>query len=685
MQIHELNNFSGTLGSGAYLAVDDGTDTGKLSTQGLLASTEARIDNLVSSVTVDSEVIDARYGADGVTYPSLGAAIRTQVSDLKDDINYLIKTQYLTNLITPLDMSVTRSYSSGTGGRIDLSGDATVESGVTYFAYALVTISNLTNYTTGNLRLNAIGSVLNFNANSKLAGVTTQPLANGQIELYGEFTPTSTGDVHLTVWRNNSGQAYSLDLKVNKLYLFEGTEANLLEAARQSDYASPLNYCALKKEMIPLNTPIMLGNGNSSYYNGSVTINWLNGYKSDYKCDLFKYITSTATGVKGILAGMDKPINVITSSGKEAYFSMYVKLKNENTSVVMKPLFSSTNAWGGNNNRLEGEVITVRKSGMYTVKAKSVYNSSDDAHKKYTYFLIDFYDYNQCLEIQNIDYVSVFVDYIDDVNKTYNFDLLFWGDSLTAGAGGNGTTYPRICALELGLSYTNCGVGGETANTIAARQGGNNVIIPAGAINGNYSSLTDIFGASIAPLLQGNGANSGNELYINGEKCSLSYSAGTYTISGYTGGTSSVPLLGRFAGSDFTGDIVVIFVGQNGAAISGLTELESRIAIIDSMIKHIGHNRYVILGLSSGTNDSRASDDRTMLAHYGNKFFPTRKLLVENGLTINGLTPTAQDTTDISNGTVPTSLRYDHVHLNAYGYTALGKMLADKIKSLGYV
>lgn len=86
MQIHELNNFTGTLGAGAYLAVDDGTDTGKLSTQQLLAATEARIDNLVSSVTVDSEVIDARV-VDGVTYPSLHAAINTSFTDLKEDID----------------------------------------------------------------------------------------------------------------------------------------------------------------------------------------------------------------------------------------------------------------------------------------------------------------------------------------------------------------------------------------------------------------------------------------------------------------------------------------------------------------------------------------------------------------------------------------------------------------------
>lgn len=84
MQIHELNNFTGTLGSGAYLAIDDGTDTGKISSQGLLAATEARIDNIIAGPAPSAEeIVDARLGADGVVYPSLGDAIRTQFSDVK--------------------------------------------------------------------------------------------------------------------------------------------------------------------------------------------------------------------------------------------------------------------------------------------------------------------------------------------------------------------------------------------------------------------------------------------------------------------------------------------------------------------------------------------------------------------------------------------------------------------------
>lgn len=88
MQIHELNNFTGTLGSGAYLAIDDGNDTGKISSQGLLAATEARIDNIIAGPAPSAEeIVDARLGADGVTYPSLGDAIRDQFTDVKSALN----------------------------------------------------------------------------------------------------------------------------------------------------------------------------------------------------------------------------------------------------------------------------------------------------------------------------------------------------------------------------------------------------------------------------------------------------------------------------------------------------------------------------------------------------------------------------------------------------------------------
>jgi lysophospholipase L1-like esterase len=262
-------------------------------------------------------------------------------------------------------------------------------------------------------------------------------------------------------------------------------------------------------------------------------------------------------------------------------------------------------------------------------------------------------------------------------------DIIFWGDSLTMGAGGSGTTYCAVCANLLGKTHKNCGVGGEREETIAARQGGNNLIIPPGNVNGDYtfSEMKDAAGKPILPLRQGTGGNTVNPVIINGQSCTLTLDEDNekYTISGYTGTLkTAVPAL--FSGYDVYGDITVIFVGANGMGHNTVAE---RISYIKSMISRIGR-KYVVMGISYGTETDQAADDAAMREAFGNHFFPTRTMLVNYGLDVAGITPTAQDETDIASGTVPTSLRSDHIHLNADGYTALGTILASFIVGLGY-
>lgn len=276
---------------------------------------------------------------------------------------------------------------------------------------------------------------------------------------------------------------------------------------------------------------------------------------------------------------------------------------------------------------------------------------------------------------------------IPKIYRPIDADILFWGDSLTAGAGGGGTTYPAVCASILGKTYKNCGVGGENCQTIAARQGGNNVVIPAGAINGTYSELKDIFGNNIAPLLQGDGSLSASNLLIDGEKCSLSYSGGVYTISGYTGPTTTVPIIAAFYGSSFKSTVAVIWIGTNGGSYPGSSGNAETIKYwAQSMISHLEHKNFIVMGLSIGeqTASYYIELENTLKQAFGNKYFPTREYLINYGLTLEGITPTSQDTADIAAGKVPTSLRSDATHLNAAGYDAVGKLLANKIISLGY-
>ena len=268
----------------------------------------------------------------------------------------------------------------------------------------------------------------------------------------------------------------------------------------------------------------------------------------------------------------------------------------------------------------------------------------------------------------------------------YTTELCFWGDSLTVGTGGNGTSYPSVCASELGIkSYKNCGVGGENANTIACRQGGNSLILNAGKVS-DYSLIEfkDLFGSGCNPLRQGSGNNTVNPIYINGVKCNLTISQTSstdpnakYTITGYNKTLlAETPV--KLSGCDINAKITVIFVGQNGPS------LKERLEIIDSMISKI-NNKYIIMGLSSGSSASRADEESQMLIKYGVHYFNTRHMLSKYGMNIMNLTPTNSDTIEMNKGEVPSSLRSDSVHLNANGYTALGKMLAQKIRACGYV
>ena len=67
------------------------TDIQNLQTQDNVLS--SRIDNLSTlpegSTTADAELADIRVGADGNTYPNAGTAVRTQVSELKEDLGEL--------------------------------------------------------------------------------------------------------------------------------------------------------------------------------------------------------------------------------------------------------------------------------------------------------------------------------------------------------------------------------------------------------------------------------------------------------------------------------------------------------------------------------------------------------------------------------------------------------------------
>lgn len=89
MQIHELNNYSGSLGD-AYLVADNGSDTGKMKSTALTDPLNARIDNIIAGPAPSAaEIVDARRGLNGINYDSLGNAIREQIGDTNNALQNL--------------------------------------------------------------------------------------------------------------------------------------------------------------------------------------------------------------------------------------------------------------------------------------------------------------------------------------------------------------------------------------------------------------------------------------------------------------------------------------------------------------------------------------------------------------------------------------------------------------------
>ena len=429
---------------------------------------------------------------------------------------------------------------------------------------------------------------------------------------------------------------------------------------------------------------------NSAYYKGSSISSRTDVNGTSYIS--FDDYNKGTTGTSLYLIGVESSFTVPIVNPKTDTLDVYYLVDARNTGIAggysLSLWLSSAYDWNNANVCYGGYIdfkpgkislnkMTLRKGGSTSDVIKSAIVRIDNISHVPNTVNIKFMLFTD----------STLYDLWNTINVVdYTTDLCFWGDSLTAGAGGSGTSYPNVCASELGItSFKNCGVGGENANTIACRQGGDSLILKPGNVNEySLSELTDIYGTQCNPLRQGSGSNSVNPIYINGVKCTLSISQTSttdpnakYTITGY-----NEPLLAetpvKFAGCDIKSKITIIFVGQNGP---GLAE---RLSIIDSIISKI-NDKYIVMGLSSGSTTSRSDEESQMLSKYGVHYFNTRNMLSKYGMSMMNLTPTTSDVNEMSNGEVPSSLRSDSVHLNANGYTALGKMLAQKIRACGYV
>lgn len=133
--------------------------------------------------------------------------------------------------------------------------------------------------------------------------------------------------------------------------------------------------------------------------------------------------------------------------------------------------------------------------------------------------------------------------------------------------------------------------------------------------------------------------------------------------------------------SEFNNYIPIVFIGENGGYVDN-EDLINQINTILNMDKL--NDKFIVLGLTSGTSASRLDLEQAMESAFGDRYINLRDYIVQNGFKQSKLVATNEDLAAIKDGSVPPSLLLDASQLNAYGYTIIGNAIYERMNKLGY-
>ncbi|GAB4018600.1 hypothetical protein GCM10028808_53700 [Spirosoma migulaei] len=268
-----------------------------------------------------------------------------------------------------------------------------------------------------------------------------------------------------------------------------------------------------------------------------------------------------------------------------------------------------------------------------------------------------------------------------------------YGDSLTDGFGGAKISTLLASAFP-GRIVENYGISGQTAQQIAARQGGQPLLLTLDRNAFAGTAAVKITGLS-ARVLSTPDSNNTSTLTgtLGGVTCTLTRIATgtapnqieTYTVSPSTSTTQAIPANTQLyldSAEKTKSYIQTLWLGRNN--LPNLTGVDS---LIDSCVSYLTNpRRFIVIGILNAVGES-AAINTTILAmnallakNYPANFVPaTPPTLAE--MAALAYTATAQDLNDIAAGAIQRGLRYDGLHLNKTGYQLITNRIVALINS----
>ncbi len=309
--------------------------------------------------------------------------------------------------------------------------------------------------------------------------------------------------------------------------------------------------------------------------------------------------------------------------------------------------------------------------------------------------------------------------------------IVCWGDSITMGSSGN-ISYPGVlktyidtyfCDIydfrstienaedfarlkwadyKVSVPVVNMGAGPESSCTVLGRCGalpyvlGADVTIPAEAEPVEVM-LRSQGGQVVEPLTGGDVGV--NKVHIAGIEGTLSLDFNSYYGNRRYYFTRSTPgeeieipagTTVETASVDLYRDYIhVVCIGTYG----GFQNPDELVQQVKTLLSRQAKNpeRFIVLGICGIKGYSTSSSyldsiDTAMMQAFGNRYINVRKYLCQDGLADAGITPTNQDKTRIASNKVPMSFMTANgsVELNGVAYSLIGKLVYDRMVSLGY-